>query len=207
MILHGGSNGELNKYGLEDQHVFQWTQNQLETQIDLGEGQCIPTLEALILICLDSPNMLLNIELKGPLDEEWVSQYDYNLAAQKVIELIDRYKIARRVMISSFVQRILDSIIAASTPARKFIIQSLRNRGFKPDPADYEIFDQTTGINMMLQYMTVERVSRVRNNGGLIGLWYYAPKDPNENHEMWSKVFTICGGVDFFFSDKPVQAM
>ena len=35
--------------------------------------------------------MLLNIELKGPLDEFWAMQYDFNLAAEKVVELIDVY--------------------------------------------------------------------------------------------------------------------
>ena len=62
--------------------------------------------------------MLLNIELKGPWDEEWVSQYDYNLAARKVIELMEEYDIAHRVMISSFTPKIIDSVIAESTPDR-----------------------------------------------------------------------------------------
>ena len=66
--------------------------------------------------------MLLNIELKGPIDEEWVAQYDYNMAARKTIDLIDKYHLAHRVMVSSFVPRIIDSVIAASTPDRKFII-------------------------------------------------------------------------------------
>ena len=66
--------------------------------------------------------MLLNIELKGPWDEEYVSKYDYNLAARKVIELIDKYDVAERVMISSFVPRIIDSVVAASPSNRKFII-------------------------------------------------------------------------------------
>ena len=122
MVLHGGDNGQLNKYGLDEDHVFQWTQEQLQSQIDLGEGERIPTLEALIILCQNRPNMLMNIELKGPFDEEWVSQYDYNLAAQKVIDLIDKYNIAPKVMVSSFVPRIIDSVIAVSTPERKFII-------------------------------------------------------------------------------------
>ena len=58
--------------------------------------------------------MLLNIELKGPLSEEWVPQYDYDMAAQKVIELIDRYQIADKTMISSFVRRIVDSVVRVS---------------------------------------------------------------------------------------------
>lgn len=94
----------------------------------------MPKLEDVIVLCQSRPNMLLNIELKGPLSEDWVSQYDYDLAASKVIELIDKYDIGRKTMISSFVPRIVDSITRLSTspPAehpRKFIIQSLRNRG------------------------------------------------------------------------------
>jgi len=38
-------------------------------------------LEDLIIACEGSPNMLLNIELKGPLDQFWAEQYDFNLAA------------------------------------------------------------------------------------------------------------------------------
>ena len=121
----------------------------------------MPTLDALLKLSLCRPNMLLNIELKGPIDEEWVAQYDYHLAAKKVIQLIDRYGLAHRVMISSFVPRIIDSVIAASTPERKFIIQSLRNRKGLPDPANFETFDQTTGINILLQYMTEEIIKKV----------------------------------------------
>ena len=82
----------------------------------------MPTLEAVLKLSLCRPNMLLNIELKGPIKEEWVAHYDYNLAAKKMIDLIDKYNLAHRVMVSSFGPRIIDSVIAASTPDRKFII-------------------------------------------------------------------------------------
>ena len=166
----------------------------------------MPTLEALIQLSLTRPDMLLNIELKGPIDEEWVQQYDYNLAALKVIELIEKYDIAKRVMISSFVPRIIDSVIAASTSDRQFIIHSLRNRMGLPDPADYAIFDQTRGINIMLQYLTDEIVSQTHASGSLVGLWYAARLNPLED-DMWQQVFSAAGGVDFFFSDKPLHAM
>ena len=181
MVLHGGDNGQLNKYGLDDQHVFRWTQKQLQSKIDLGGGERIPTLEALIKLSLSRPNMLLNIELKGPWDEEYVSQYDYNLAAKKVIQLIDKYNVAERVMISSFVPRIIDSVISASSPDRKFIIQSLRNRRGLPDPASYAMFEQTTGINIMLQYMTEARIKKVQKSGHLVGLWYSVFRNPIED--------------------------
>lgn len=73
MVLHGGSDGELELYGLHEERVFDWTKEELQTQIDLGEGERIPTLESLIELCQESPQMLLNIELKGPLNAPWVS--------------------------------------------------------------------------------------------------------------------------------------
>ena len=43
-------------------------------------------LEDLIILCQDSPDMLLNIELKGPLDfENWGNQYDYDMAVHKML--------------------------------------------------------------------------------------------------------------------------
>ena len=50
----------------------------------------------------DSPNMLLNMELKAPSKKYWIDRYDYDLAAQKVVELIYKYDIELKVMISSF---------------------------------------------------------------------------------------------------------
>ena len=51
MIMHGGDNGELHDQGPagdgvdSNRHVFDLTQEQLQSQIDIGEGQTIPTLE------------------------------------------------------------------------------------------------------------------------------------------------------------------
>mmetsp|Transcript_13204 Transcript_13204/g.17964 ORF Transcript_13204/g.17964 Transcript_13204/m.17964 type:complete len:129 (+) Transcript_13204:519-905(+) len=114
-------------------------------------------------------------------------------------------------MVSSFVPRIIDSVIRASTspPATKprdFIIQSLRNRMGLPDTLDYAILDETTGVNIFLDYLTEERVTKVHSNGGYVGLWYAASKH-TEDAAMWEKVYTTGAGIDFFFSDKPVEAI
>lgn len=56
MILHGGKNGQLSDYGVANsEYVFNWTQEELQTKIDIGEGERIPTLEALIQLCQSSP--------------------------------------------------------------------------------------------------------------------------------------------------------
>ena len=67
--------------------------------------------------------MLLNIELKGPISEEWITKYNYDLAALKVVELIEKYKISYKTMISSFVPQILESILRVTETRRQdFII-------------------------------------------------------------------------------------
>jgi len=67
--------------------------------------------------------MLLDIELKGPSAEEWVEKYDHNLAAQKVVDMIGKYKIAKKTMVSSFTPRILESILLATKDTeREFIL-------------------------------------------------------------------------------------
>lgn len=59
--------------------------------------------------------MLLNIEMKMPNNENMVPLYDYDLAAQLVVDLIEKYNIAFKVIVSSFDTRILDNVIQAAT--------------------------------------------------------------------------------------------
>ena len=63
-----------------------------------------------------------------------------------------------------------------------------------------------TGVNIFLEYLTEERVSKVHNDGSLIGLWYVKARH-TEDAAMWEKAFTFDGGIDFFYSDMPLAAM
>ena len=47
VIIHGGDNGELHQSinGRANCHVFDVTYEELRSQIDIGEGETIPTLE------------------------------------------------------------------------------------------------------------------------------------------------------------------
>lgn len=66
MVLHGGAQGELSKYGMPDQLVYDWDSKDLASdKIDIGEGCRIPTLESVLTMFKDQ-NMVLNIELKAP---------------------------------------------------------------------------------------------------------------------------------------------
>ena len=87
MILHGGSNGELTKYGHPEQITFDWTYAQLQT-LDIGGGELIPTFEELLVLLHDAPDMLINIEMKAPVTVEIQKRYNYQLAAEIVTEAI-----------------------------------------------------------------------------------------------------------------------
>ena len=131
MVLHGGQDGELGHYGLEGQHVYDWTREELQTRIDIGEGEHIPTLKSVIALCQNSPNMLMNIEVKSPESWEQFQRYDCDLAGRKVVQLIEKYNIGLKVMISSFGPNMVNSILKASAPDRKFIIQTIPWEGGK----------------------------------------------------------------------------
>ena len=66
--------------------------------------------------------MLFNIELKGPLDPTWGLEYDYDLAAEQVIKLINKYDIASKTLISSFVPQIISSVLKASPKQAPFMV-------------------------------------------------------------------------------------
>ena len=58
------------------------------------------------------------------MSEEWITKYNYDLAALKVVELIEKYKISDKTMISSFVPQIIESILRVTEHPRRqdFII-------------------------------------------------------------------------------------
>ena len=75
-------------------------------------------------LCKTSPNLLLNIDMKAP---ESAVMYNYDLAAKKTVELINKYDIGSRTIVSSFYPRILQAVVRESNmpKERKFLIMAL----------------------------------------------------------------------------------
>ena len=61
-------------------------------------------------------------------------------------------------------------------------------------------------MNIFLNYLTKERVEKVHSTNNFIGLWYAASHE-TENDDLWARIFTTGDGVDFFYSDHPLEAM
>jgi hypothetical protein len=78
MVLHGGNDGQLSLYGRPDDRVFDFTQEELQTQIDIGDGEIMPTLEDVFTL-FKGASHFLNVELKGPLSDDVKALYDYPL--------------------------------------------------------------------------------------------------------------------------------
>ena len=156
MVIHGGFNGELNQSinGSDDKYIFEVTFEDLRSQIDIGEGETIPTLDE-ILSEFAGTSLLLNIELKAPMDSNIAQRYNYQLAARIVCDMISKYRVAHQTMISSFTPEVITAVNLASQGRRDFIVQSLRNFNLEPDPADYEIEqDACHGVNIVYSQLT-----------------------------------------------------
>lgn len=127
MILHGGSDGQLELYGLHEDRVFDWTYDQLR-KIDIGDGEIMPTLEELLTL-VQGTQMLINIELKGPLHDDIKPLYDYDLACQLTHNLVVKYRASENVMFSSFCPEIVHGLLKVRG-AEPYVIHALKNRNY-----------------------------------------------------------------------------
>lgn len=120
VVLHGHDLGELTEFGYPGEKVYKWSTEELtDESIDIGLGAQMPTLEEYLIEALRNPFLLLNFEVKGPLNPvTWLSVfdpiYDYDNACLAVIKLIEKYDLGSRTMISSFNPEIYESTIKMS---------------------------------------------------------------------------------------------
>ena len=203
MILHGGSQGELTLYNMPTEYVYEWTCEELQSKIDIGEGERIPTLLQLIELCDGHDDMLLNIELKGPDHPDFKPRYDFEAAARIVYQMILDHNIANKVMLSSFQPEIIDAMKTVSQENRKFMIHRLTET--HGDPDGFQMHQNTEGINMYIQSASKEVTDKVQSQGGFVGIWWSA-KVQKENDEMYDVVMKQAN-CDVFYSDNPLQAM
>lgn len=59
---------------------------------------------------------------------------------------------------------------------------------------------------MSYKFLTEKRIEYAHQEDSYAGV-YYADGIDKENDKMWNKVFTMGDRVDFFYSNKPLEAM
>jgi len=65
--------------------------------------------------------------------------------------------------------------------------------------------ENTDGFNLYVPFVNEKTTGFIKSQSGLVGVWWHASHQ-QENDEMYKLVMQDCG-VDFFFSDKPLEAM
>ena len=110
----------------------------------------MPTFEEVIMLGLDAPKMQFHIEMKGPaLTKEAIARYDYYLATKLTRDLIDKYELNGRSIITSFDPLIISNIEKVKKQrkiAQDFKICHLVNRYMKPSIIGYQTPRRLDGI-------------------------------------------------------------
>ena len=123
MVLHGLGEGNMSQYdGLSsDDIVFRWTREELQSKIDIGGGQVMPTLEEWFQFWQDSPDIVLWIDMKSPSPSYW-DEYDVDHYMKSVAELIEKYDAGKKTIVSSYSRRALKKMLKAAPSERDFKI-------------------------------------------------------------------------------------
>ena len=168
----------------------------------------MPTLEQVLLLCKEVPQMLLNIEIKAPEDPEIFAKYEHQLLVSLVCQMINKHGVAKHTMISSFSATLLQDVVRASDNHHDFVIQSLRNGFGGPHSDDYAVHPQMLGVNIVYAQISPQLVQQLRQSEQtiFIGVWYLKCQS-QEDATMYTIVFKTCSRIDFFYSDKPLEAM
>ena len=74
--------------------------------------------------------------------------------------LINKYRLATQIMISSFHNHVIKEVTEACEGKRDFVVQSLRNSDGGPD--DYDIDESITGVNVIYSQLSRQLVERLR---------------------------------------------
>ena len=120
MVIHGHDRGSMDEFNFPGEKIFEWSTVDLTDEvIDIGLGGRMPTLDEWLTESLRHPTLLINLEVKGPLDPvTWMTTFDYafsyDKAAENVINVLEKYDIMNRVMLSSFNPAIYESVIRMS---------------------------------------------------------------------------------------------
>ena len=217
MVMHGGVDGDLGAYGRPKDYVYDWDSTQLQTKLDIGGGERMPSLEYVIMLALDAPKMQIHIEVKVPFrSEKAKARYDSLTACKLVRDLIDKYEIRERTSVIVWDPQVVANMYKVKKQRwypKDFKILQLVNMYLEPPKIGYETQRGLEGIlihNNFLQQEFIEKNHAI-GQGKLVGIWCTTLKGKVKEADeaaMYDKLFGKTGKrVDFFYSDHPSKAM
>ena len=178
VVIHGEDDGSIHKTTNGTGKV-----NELEylylSRLDAGEGERIPTLEEVIIMCKDK--VFLNIEIKDPQIEKTTSA---------VLSLIDQYQMRNQIALSSFEHEYYSELNKYNVTDIEFGF--LHNAKCKEDMT-YDLTRSYTTCNFNARYVTKEIVETAHKNNVAILVWFSTEKN-EENESEYTRIFSY--GVD-----------
>ena len=111
----------------------------------------MPTLDELLNLLKEAPDMLINIELKCPHSPEIRALYDYENACAVIKTYIDQYQIDEERTIVSSYEPLMTTKMVEMAPKRQFKILQLLN--YDAPETDYPTPKGMDGINIDLHWL------------------------------------------------------
>ena len=126
------------------------------------------------MLCLDAPKMIINIELKGPCDSDVHAAYPFEDVSRQTRDLIDKYQIWERTMVSSFDPQItacMQRLAKQRWIERDFMLIQLFNGDHWPKPAEMKTPKGMQGINCRVRDLEQDWIVKARDTGKKLGAW------------------------------------
>ena len=126
------------------------------------------------MLCLDAPKMIINIELKGPCDSAVHAAYPFEAVSRQTRDLIDKYQIWERTMVSSFDPQItacMQRLAKQRWIERDFMLIQLFNGDHWPKPAEIKTPKGMQGINCRVRDLKQDWIVKARDTGKKLGAW------------------------------------
>ncbi|CDW84767.1 glycerophosphoryl diester phosphodiesterase [Stylonychia lemnae] len=205
IIIHGGDNGELNHHFdlPQIEYIFEKSYEEMQGY-DVGDGYRVPTLAQ--VFDLINKQMLVNIEVKAPHEDEVKAKYDFKKCISQVYELIKNYDAFTHYTVSSFDGDILSELEALNqlnqVEVRYFQLYNFYEHYELPDPALYTKYGH--GINISSTKLNKEVIRNCHNKGKLVGVW--VNKEAFVEDDKFYE-YAIYLEVDFICTDYPLEAI
>jgi glycerophosphoryl diester phosphodiesterase len=189
VILHGGSNGDLDGFYDHSGYVTELTWDELSTYRTIQDNLPMPRLKDMMELTKDK--IFMNLEIK---DDR------YDLVFEHVIKLIEEFDYFDQVAISSFHHKYYDKVAQYNKETgRELVFGFLFSKGKQ---AQYDYTKKGNTLNIYWTDATKEVCDKAHANGMAIQSWFNMGEE--ENTKIYKQL--IENGADIICTNVPLLA-
>ena len=194
VVIHGGDNGEIEEFTTGKGNVKEMTFKELSKYHTKEGDQPVPAFEEVLQVCKDK--MFINVELKDDRLE---------LTFEKVIALIEKYKMHNQIAFSSFKHGYYDIVHKYSEknkiPLEFGFLYEDKEKKEKYKPYRFDIGGKIS-MNIIQKDINKEIVEKAHSKGYAVHCWFCMKND--ESDEIYERLIKC--GVDVICCNQPDKA-